>query len=168
MLCEKERSDRSTDVSTFSSIAYLFSSVLMFFFQRERNRKKIMLKVLIVILLIGIGTSTASRVKINDVKLDLCPLCINEAVEAINVILNVILDEGILQSCGELCGIAANKSHSKFLGEVCEAACDAFGLDEFIHLIITADLDPIWYCEMADLCPSKLRNSSNSRTIFFF
>ena len=119
-----------------------------------------MLKVLIVLLLIGIGASSASGD--TDVKLDLCPLCINEAVEAINVILNVILDEGILQSCGELCGIAANRSHSKFLGDVCDAVCDGFGLDEFIRLIINADLDPIWYCEMADLCASKKELSTIS------
>ena len=125
-----------------------------------------MLKVLIVILLIGIGATTASRDEPNDVALDLCPFCINEAVDAINVILNVILDEGILQSCGELCGIAANKSHSEFLGTVCNVVCDAFGLDEFIHLIITADLDPIWYCEMADLCASKSRSPVVSIAIF--
>jgi hypothetical protein len=92
-----------------------------------------------------------------DVGIDFCPLCINEAVEIINVVLNVILDEGILGTCGELCGIVANKTKSKFAGELCDIVCDGVGIDEFIRLIIVADLDPIWYCEIADLCPSKLQ-----------
>ena len=34
-------------------------------------------------------------------------------VELINVVLNVILDEGIIASCGDLCGAVANKTGSK-------------------------------------------------------
>ena len=129
-----------------------------------------MYKLLIVILVGIIGVSNVAeafntpsknlqRLTANpregDVDIDLCPLCINEAVEIINVALNVILDEGILQSCGELCGIVANKTRSKFAGELCDVVCDGIGIDEFVRLIIVLDLDPIWYCEMADLCPSK-------------
>ncbi|CAF1271086.1 unnamed protein product [Adineta steineri] len=125
-----------------------------------------MYKVLTAILLVFIGVSSATRSfntpannlqrltsdnRDKNVGVDLCPTCIDEAVSAINVILNVILDEGILGTCGDLCGIVANKT-SKFVGEVCDIACDAVGLDEFIRLIITVDLDPIWYCEMAKMC----------------
>ncbi|CAF1089932.1 unnamed protein product [Rotaria sordida] len=87
------------------------------------------------------------------VGLDLCPTCINEAVEVLNILLNAVLDEGILATCNSLCGIVANKTGSKLLGEICALACDAFGLDEFIKEIIKLDLDPIWYCEMAKMCP---------------
>ncbi|CAF3920300.1 unnamed protein product [Rotaria sp. Silwood1] len=87
------------------------------------------------------------------VDLDLCPTCINEAVEVINILLNAVLDEGILATCNSLCSIVANKTSSKLLGEICALACDAFGLDEFIKAIIKLDLDPIWYCEMAKMCP---------------
>ena len=129
-----------------------------------------MYKALALILVLTIGFSNGARSfnspsknlerrtsnpRQGNVKIDFCPLCINEAVEAINVILNVILDEGIMQSCADLCHAVANKTGSKFMGDVCLAACDGFGIDEFIRVIITADLDPIWYCEMADMCPSK-------------
>lgn len=93
--------------------------------------------------------------EVKNVGLDLCPWCIDEAVADINVILNVILDEGILGDCDKLCNAVANKTHSAALGVICNLACDAVGIDEFIHLIITVDLDPIWYCEIAHLCPSK-------------
>ncbi len=136
------------------------------------GNKNTMYKVLIVILLVILGVSNVAhsfklpsknlvRLTANtregNVELDFCPLCINEAVAAINVILNVILDEGILQTCGELCSIVANKTGSVLVGDICDLACDGVGLYEFIRLIITADLDPIWYCELADLCASKLQ-----------
>jgi len=135
-----------------------------------------MYKVLTVILLVVIGISNAARsfntpsknlerltsnLQEGNVDLDFCPLCINEAVAAINVILNVILDEGILQTCGDLCGIVANKSGSQLIGDICDLACDGVGLVEFIRLIITADIDPIWYCEIADLCASKKNKKKN-------
>ncbi|CAF0771713.1 unnamed protein product [Adineta steineri] len=127
-----------------------------------------MYKALICILLVIIGATYASypiakqpkklqRLPSNygetKVGIDLCPECIEEAVEIINVILNIILDEGIIETCGELCGLLANKTGSKIIGDVCDVACEAFGLDEFVKALIKADLDPIWYCEMADLCP---------------
>ena len=89
------------------------------------------------------------------VDLDLCPECINEAVEAINVLANLILGEGIIGSCGDLCGALANRTGSKALGDVCDIVCDGLGIDEFIKLIIKTDLDPIWYCQIAKFCPSK-------------
>lgn len=125
-----------------------------------------MYKIFTVILLVAIGVANGARSfntpsknlerltpDTHDVGIDLCPLCINEAVEAINVALNVILDEGILATCGALCDKVANGTKSKFAGEVCTVVCDGLGIDEFIRLIITVDLDPIWYCEMADMCP---------------
>jgi hypothetical protein len=124
-----------------------------------------MYKVLIVILVVIVADAfklpsknfkrLTTNLREGNVELDLCPFCINEAVISINVILNVILDQGILQTCGELCSIVANKTGSTLIGDICDLVCDGIGLDEFIRLIITADLDPIWYCEIADLCPSK-------------
>jgi len=89
----------------------------------------------------------------NKVGLDLCPACINEVVELINVALNVILDEGIIDSCAKLCQAVYNKSGSKDLGDLCDLLCDGVGIDEFIHILITADIDPIYYCQVVDMCP---------------
>ena len=133
-----------------------------------------MYKLLSIILLVVVGFSNAARSfhtpstnlerlttddREKNVDLDLCPMCINEAVAAINVILNAILDEGILADCDKLCSIVANKTSSPFIGTMCSLACDALGIDEFIHFIIAADPDPIWYCEIARLCPSKIKIS---------
>jgi hypothetical protein len=129
-----------------------------------------MYKVCALIILVIVGTAYGSRsfnshsnvferdsssFDNNNVDLDGCPLCINEAVELINVIANIILDEGILGSCGALCGAVYNKTGSKALGDLCDVGCDAIGIDEFIKLIITADIDPIYYCQIVHLCPSK-------------
>jgi len=126
-----------------------------------------MYKALIVILLVIIGISSAARpfnkparnlqrltsdIRNNNVGLDLCPMCIDESVEIINVLLNEILDEGILRTCQDFGYFVANKTGSDFAGTVCELVCDALGVDEFIHEIIRVDLDPIWYCEIAKLC----------------
>ena len=89
------------------------------------------------------------------VKVNLCPWCINEAVDAINVLLNLVLDEGIVASCGALCGALANKTGSAVAGDICLVACDGLGIDEFVRELIKIDIDPIWYCELADLCASK-------------
>jgi hypothetical protein len=89
-----------------------------------------------------------------NVELDLCPECINEAVELINVIANLILDEGIIGSCHALCDAVYNRTGSKALQDLCVTGCDAIGIDELIKLIIAADIDPIYYCQLVHMCPS--------------
>lgn len=91
----------------------------------------------------------------SDVTIDVCQDCIKEAVDAINVLLNLILDEGIIGSCGDLCNALVNKTGSKYEGIVCLLVCNAIGIDELIKLLEQSDLDPIWYCQIAKLCPSK-------------
>jgi len=86
-------------------------------------------------------------------RLDLCPTCINGAEETINVLLNIILDTGIIGTCGTLCTALAQKTGSEILGDICDIVCDVVGIEEFIKAIDNADLDPIWYCEMAKMCP---------------
>jgi hypothetical protein len=137
---------------------------------RQISDNKTMYKALILLILVIVGTAYGSRSfepQMNvfhrygssfgddQVKLDLCPECINEAVTLINVILNIILDEGIVASCGALCGAVYNKTGSKALADLCDVGCEAVGIDEFIKLIITADIDPIYYCQLVHMCPSK-------------
>jgi hypothetical protein len=88
-------------------------------------------------------------------RLDLCPTCINVADESINILLNLILDSGIIGTCGTLCSALAQKTGSQLIGTICDLVCDVVGIEEFIKLIEAADLDPIWYCEIAKLCPSN-------------
>jgi hypothetical protein len=127
-----------------------------------------MYKALILIVIVGVASAARSSKtpstnlerltpssRNKDVDVDLCPLCINEAVAEINVLLNLILNQGIVESCQKLCSALANKTGSTFAGVVCEIACDGLGIDEFIHEIIRIDLDPIWYCELGHMCESK-------------
>jgi len=140
-----------------------------------------MYKVVTAILFVVIGVSSATRsfntpsknlqrlipnVHTKDIGIDLCSTCIDESVTVINVLLQTILDEGIYGTCGDLCDIVANKTGSKFAGTVCDLACDAVGAVEFIHLIVKADLDPIWYCEIAHLCGSN--KNKKKTTIYIY
>jgi hypothetical protein len=37
------------------------------------------------------------------------------------------------------------------------AQCEAVGIDEFVRLLTKLDIDPIWYCQLARFCPSKIK-----------
>jgi hypothetical protein len=86
-------------------------------------------------------------------RLDVCKPCIDAAEESINILLNLILDTGIIGTCGTLCQALGQKTGSQLLATVCDLVCDAVGIDEFIHILDRADIDPIWYCEIAKMCP---------------
>lgn len=134
-----------------------------------------MYKSLVLALIVVIGVASAStslsgnkntirRTKVGfgneRLTLDLCPTCINIAEQSINILLNLILDSGIVGTCGTLCQALAQKTGSQIIGTVCDLVCDAVGIDEFIKLLNNADLDPIWYCEIAKMCPGKIGTES--------
>ena len=94
--------------------------------------------------------------------LDWCPQCIDTYDDLVQVVLDIILQYGILDTCGDLCDIVADKTGSSILGFVCMFGCDVLGLEEFVKIMDKADIDPIYYCEVMKLCPSKRKLS------FFF
>jgi hypothetical protein len=108
------------------------------------------------------NTYNVHRVTRPTVGLDLCPTCINVAEESINILLNLILDTGIIGSCQTLCQALAQKTGKEIIGVICNLACDVVGIEEFIKLIERADLDPIYYCELAKFCPGN-----NTLMIFY-
>lgn len=69
--------------------------------------------------------------------------------EAINSLLNIILQGGVIGSCGALCG----QLKSQIEATICNLLCDYIGVTEFIKLIQDADPDPIWICEEIKVCP---------------
>ncbi|CAF1196132.1 unnamed protein product [Adineta steineri] len=87
------------------------------------------------------------------IDMSVCDDCISEAVSAINVLLNLILDEGVIENCGDLCDALANKTGSQPAGFVCLVVCNALGIGELIRILEHSDIDPIWYCQIAKLCP---------------
>ncbi|KAL4237229.1 hypothetical protein ACF0H5_001948 [Mactra antiquata] len=86
------------------------------------------------------------------VGLDKCKLCVDFAGQALNQLLNIILQGGVVGGCSELCGILASKT-SPAIGTVCNLLCDIVGVEEFIKIVQKADLDPIYYCELLTACP---------------
>ncbi|KAK3774916.1 hypothetical protein RRG08_007273 [Elysia crispata] len=91
--------------------------------------------------------------RVNKVNADLCPLCIQFTGQAINQLLNIILNMGVVGTCGQLCQLLAEKTGSQLLGAACTILCDIEGVQEFVKLIQEADLDPIYLCELLKTCP---------------
>ncbi|CAH1791389.1 unnamed protein product [Owenia fusiformis] len=85
--------------------------------------------------------------------LDLCPTCIQFGDNALNALLNIILNSGVVGSCSALCSLLEQETGSKALGVVCTLFCDVEGIKEFIKIINRADLDPIYYCQLLRACP---------------
>lgn len=84
------------------------------------------------------------------VGLDLCPFCVQTMGQIINQLLNIIVQVGIVGTCGELCGLLPLKLEAV----ACNLLCDIVGIKEFVRLVEMADLDPIYFCELLDhQCP---------------
>jgi len=83
---------------------------------------------------------------------DVCQLCIEEGVAYINLLLNEILNNGIIYDCGDLCSTYLPNQYEQ---EFCDAMCDGLGIYEFIDLLMNTDLDAllIYGCEEIDACP---------------
>lgn len=93
--------------------------------------------------------------------LDLCKGCVEFANEALQNLLNAILNVGVVGSCGKLCNYVEEKTGSKFVGVACNLFCDYEGITEFVKLIEQADLDPIYYCELLKQC--KINDSGDAK-----
>jgi len=78
-----------------------------------------------------------------------CDVCIQFMDQFLDILLNIVLNSGVIGSCEELC----NKAHGNGPETAaCDIACAAVGIDEFIKLIEKSDLDPIWMCEETKQC----------------
>jgi len=63
---------------------------------------------------------------------------------------NQILNGVIVNDCEELCALLT--PYGWYAVVACDAVCLGFGIDAFINLIVNEDIDPIWYCELLDMC----------------
>jgi len=80
---------------------------------------------------------------------DMCPFCVDFMDEAIDQLLNAILNGGVVGGCTEVCALLVNPV--LVLG--CNLVCDYVGIDAFIDAINVTDPDPIFICQDLDLCP---------------
>jgi hypothetical protein len=81
--------------------------------------------------------------------IDFCSLCVQFSGQAINQVLNIILNAGVVGGCSELCGLVPG---GQIVDLACNLLCDYVGIKVFIQAIEDADLDPIYFCELIKTC----------------
>jgi len=74
------------------------------------------------------------------------------------------LEGGIPASCAALCEKAVS---NQIEGEICVALCAGAGLYEFINLISTEDISPLWLCIEAHACPQTTCTSNCAKVSNF-
>jgi hypothetical protein len=58
-----------------------------------------------------------------------CPDCIRLAERATDIFWNMIIEGGVIGTCGSLCGDLAQKAGLPALGLVCAVVCDVLGIE---------------------------------------
>jgi len=77
-----------------------------------------------------------------------CSTCASLTGQGLNVLLNYILNAGVVGGCGKLCGQLKDKTAKT----VCSLACDLVGIKVFVKALEKADLDPIYFCQELGAC----------------
>ncbi|KAK0060817.1 countin-1 [Biomphalaria pfeifferi] len=117
------------------------------------NSMKLLATLLSAVVLTSAVTPNLRLHTNNNVGADFCKMCINFSGQAINELLNIILNMGVVGTCADICGLVEQKTGSEVLGAVCNILCDIAGVEEFVKLVEKADLDPIYLCELLKTCP---------------
>jgi len=82
--------------------------------------------------------------------LDMCEFCVTFMDNAINQLLNILLNVGVIGSCGDLCNMLPNQLEAV----ACDLLCDYVGIEAFVDAINAEDPDPIYICQEIDTCPT--------------
>merc|ERR1711988_1266646 len=77
-----------------------------------------------------------------------CKTCASLTGQGLNILLNYILNAGVVGTCGKLCGNLKQKTERT----VCSLACDLVGIKAFVTALEKADLDPLYFCGELGLC----------------
>ena len=98
--------------------------------------------------------------QIDQPNVNLCNPCIQFTEQGLNILLNEILNAGVVGGCNKLCsGIK-----SKGAATACTLVCDVVGIKGFIKAINSTDLDPIYFCETVKACPKANPDAAGSIT----
>merc|ERR1711934_838050 len=81
-------------------------------------------------------------------KVQLCGTCASLTGQSLNILLNYILNAGVVGGCSKVCGQLKQKTERT----VCSIACDLVGIKAFAKALEKADLDPIYFCEELGVC----------------
>jgi len=94
--------------------------------------------------------SPFSNFQVEKVEASLCNPCVQIGEQGINLLLNEILNAGIVGGCSKLCSLVPSR-----LGALaCDVLCDSVGVKEFIKVLNSTDIDPIYFCEELGACPA--------------
>lgn len=80
---------------------------------------------------------------------DLCPFCVNAMGQILNELIQIVLQGGVIGSCGELCSKLPVPGIAK---TACNLLCDYVGIETFVKLLQREDPDPIYFCQLLDAC----------------
>jgi len=80
-----------------------------------------------------------------------CGVCVAFWEDGLNIILQVIMEEGIPQTCGLLCDVFGNGTDA----DLCNVFCEIYGIYKFIELLMYGDIDPVWLCQEFLWCPEN-------------
>eukprot|EP01130_Rhizamoeba_saxonica_P002328 TRINITY_DN12154_c0_g1_i1.p1 TRINITY_DN12154_c0_g1~~TRINITY_DN12154_c0_g1_i1.p1 ORF type:complete len:235 (+),score=62.95 TRINITY_DN12154_c0_g1_i1:51-755(+) len=90
-----------------------------------------------------------------------CKLCISFVSQSISDLLQIIVNGGILGTCGALCSQLPNSLEQT----VCNLMCDYVGIEGFIKLLDEVDPDPIYICEEITVCPINDKAAGNVSSV---
>jgi len=79
-----------------------------------------------------------------------CSPCIQLTGQGINILLNEILNVGVVGGCSKLC---SGLNSTKGAVTACNLLCDVVGIKAFAKALNHTDLDPIYFCEELNACP---------------
>jgi len=96
-----------------------------------------------------------NELKARNPDIDLCEPCVEFAGEALQELLNLILNKAVVGSCGKLCSALVNATHNPKLGTPCTILCDLVGIKAFVNWIQKADLSPYYDCEELGVCKTN-------------
>jgi hypothetical protein len=97
-----------------------------------------------------------SRLVKQDAPFKYCITCLNTIDTAMSALLSALRDRTATGSCDTLCKVVSDKTKSDDTGAFCDLVCQAIAINEFITTVENADLDPIRYCEVVEICPGKI------------
>ena len=105
--------------------------------------------------------SPFSDFQVSHKEFSLCSPCVQIGEQGLNLLLNEILNAGVIGGCGKLCH-ALPQGISR---TGCDIVCAAVGIKTFIGILNKTDLDPIYYCEELKACPAGARGHGSSHAM---
>lgn len=94
-------------------------------------------------------------------ELQLCTTCSSLTGQALNILLNEVLNAGVVGGCSKLCSGLKSKGSST----VCNLACDLVGIKAFAAALEKADLDPLYFCGILGVCKADDNGAGSCDTV---